>query len=255
MDYKRALEKLEALREALQKEASVGASSELQAEISIRYGEVEEIIDRVVGINEINVPLTGKTSMTCRNYIEAGYLSGRTMHTDVGYYQLLKVIGKVKQLAESEPLPAPPSSISSLVRTLGMFRECCQYLQQPPKNEKDVQDIVWIMLRSQFDRVDREDTLPRFGTKSYRPDFGLPDLAVLVEIKFIGSSTNPGSIQEGILADVPGYLQESGRYTGIVVVVYDAAHKLLDPRKFIEDLRKVDGILDVIVVPGVGYKD
>jgi hypothetical protein len=41
-------------------------------------------------------------------------------------------------------------------------------------------------LRSQLDRVDREDVLPRLGAKTYRRDFGLPDLGVFVEAKFIG---------------------------------------------------------------------
>jgi DpnII restriction endonuclease len=108
------------------------------------------------------------------------------------------------------------------------------------------------MLRSQYDRVDREDALPRFGAKSYKPDFGVPDLATLVEVKFVGDKTDPARVQEEILADVPGYLAEASPFSAIVVLVYDHAQKLRDPRKFVEDLRKVEGIIDVIVVPGIG---
>jgi hypothetical protein len=107
------------------------------------------------------------------------------------------------------------------------------------------------MLRAQFDRVDREETLPRFGTKGYKPDFGVPDLTTFVEVKFIGEKTEVAKIQEEILADVPGYLQAASQYTGIVVLVYDAAHKLRDSRKFIEDLRSVQGIVEVFVIPGI----
>ncbi len=251
MNYTDALKKLEALRAAIDKTHD-GFTEELHDEISTRYGEVEEILDRVLGITQIKVPLGHDASVTCRNYIEAGYLSGRTMHKHAGKMQLNKAIGKVKQLAEGSGLPAPAPSVSHLVQILGRFRECCQYLQESPKHEKAVQDITWIMLRSQFDRVDREDTLGRFGAKSYRPDFGVPDVGVLIEVKFVGPSTSPARIQEEILADVPGYLQASSNYTGIVVLVYDAAHKLRDPRKIMEDLRTVEGILQVIVVPGVG---
>jgi hypothetical protein len=98
--------------------------------------------------------------------------------------------------------------------------------------------------------VDREEMLPRFGAKSYRPDFGIPDLQMLIEVKFIGASTNLAAIQEEILADVPGYLTD-GRFIGIIELVYDHAHKLRDPR-IVEDLRKVDGIVEVLVVPGIG---
>ena len=109
-----------------------------------------------------------------------------------------------------------------------------------------------MILRSHFDRLDREETLPKFGAKSYKPDFGVPDLRTLIEAKFIGQKTEVSDIQEGILADVPGYVNNATNYDTIAVFVYDAAHKLRDPRKFIEDLRSIDEILDVIVVPGIG---
>jgi hypothetical protein len=34
---------------------------------------------------------------------------------------------------------------------------------------------------------------------------------------------------------VPGYLRETTRFSGVIEVVYDHAHKLRDPGKFIED--------------------
>ena len=37
-------------------------------------------------------------------------------------------------------------------------------------------------------------------------------------------------------------------YDSLAVIVFDAGQKLRDSRKFEEDLRKVDGIVDVIVV-------
>jgi REase_DpnII-MboI len=152
------------------------------------------------------------------------------------------------------PPPGPPPAqptLTGLIQILGRFRECCQYVQMPPQNEREVQDIIWIMLRSQYDRVDREDTLKRFGAKAYRPDFGIPDLQALVEVKFIGERTSTSDIQEEILADVPGYVSDATGFSGVVEVIYDNAHKLRDARKFIEDLRKVSGILDVRVVPGI----
>ena len=60
-----------------------------------------------------------------------------------------------------------------------------------------------------------------------------------------------GAIQEGILADIPGYLNDATGYDSVIVFVYDHAHQLLDAGRFIEDLKSVDGIVDVIVMPGI----
>jgi len=77
---------------------------------------------------------------------------------------------------------------------------------------------------------------------------------VLVEGKFIGEATRVQDIQEEILADVPGYLREATGYSSLIVFVYDAAQKLRDTRRFVDDLRNVTGIIDVIVVTGVGVQ-
>ena len=254
MDYKSILIKLEELRDLIEKYNKDPYSSdkntrELSQQICEKYGEVEDVIERLAGRMEIKVP---GTINIYPNYIEAGYLSGRSFLAHQGYAQLLKIIGKVKQLSENPLIVRDERSIGSVVQILQRFRECCQYVRTPPVNERDVQDIVWIMLRSHFDRLDRESTLPKFGVKAYVPDFGIPELRALIEVKYIGATTKPSSIQEEILADIPGYLSKQSNYDGIVVVVYDAAQKLRDPRSFIEDLRHLDGIIDVIVIPGVG---
>jgi hypothetical protein len=255
MDYQAALAKLEALLATMDKiRANRGSPSARDDynELCALYGETEEIIKRFGGVSKVEVPMFGDTKPSVYpNFIEAGYLSGRTIHQHEGHTQLLKIIGKVRQVAASSHAQPDPSTLTNLVQALRRFRECCQYIQAPPQNEREVQDILWIMLRSQYDRVDREDTLPRFGAKSYKPDFGITDLQVLVEVKFIGGKSNIASIQEEILADVPGYLNEATSFRGILELIYDHAHKLRDPRKFIEDLRTVNGILDVIVVPGI----
>jgi hypothetical protein len=80
----------------------------------------------------------------------------------------------------------------------------------------------------------------------------VPELQTLIEVKFVGEKTEIPSLQEEILADVPGYLSDKSPYNSLIVLVYDRAQKLRDPKRFIEDLRKVDGIIDVLVIPGIG---
>jgi len=259
MNYKQALDKLEKLRELLEQKMSPGGKSipnqkMLDEQISEAYGEVEDIIERFAGGGEVRTPPLrgGMEPDTYPNFIEAGFLSGFGVHAEQGYRQLLKIIGKVKRVASDPTLPRDALSIDSILRTLRRFRECCQYVREPPANERAVQDIVWVILRSQFDRIDRDDTLPKVGVKAYKPDFGIPDLGVLIEVKYIDEKTQVGQIQEEIFADIPGYLADRVRYQGIVVLVYDAAQKLRDARRFIDDLRNVEGIIDVLVIPGIG---
>lgn len=243
MNYKNALEILESLLDAIEKK-------EDQKIIATRYGAAEEIIHRFGGIAKVEIPQGFGVTSTYPNYIEAGYLSNRTTHRLEGRNQLLKIIGKVRQLANDPTLPKIEFSITQTIQILRRFRECCQYNTNPPHDEKDTQDIIWIMLRSQYDRLSREDTLPRFGAKNYKPDFGIPDINTLIEVKFIGEKTKVPDIQEEILADIPGYLNEATEYDNLIVFVYDASHKLKDSGKFIDDIKGIEGISEVIVTPG-----
>lgn len=256
MTYQQALEKLLDLKESFVKLHWDSTQTDetrqpLREKVAISYGEIEDVYTKIAGIK--NVVVAARFGQAVYStYLEASILSSRTTWLSEGKQELLLVIGKVQQLAK-DPVPLQiEHSVTNLVQILRRFRECCQYINEPPTDEKGVQDIMWIMLRSQFDRLDREDTLPKFGTKSFKPDFGIPDLQVLIEAKLIGERTNVSTIQEEIMADVPAYLNDSTRYKSIVVLVYDAAQKLRDPRKFVEDLKSIEGIVEVIVIPGIG---
>ena len=254
MDNKTALERMEYLRGLVDKLAAAQTFEERQPisrEISERYGEIEEIYKKFAGGRRVHVP-DGKLIAEFDTYFESGYLSRFAYHRHDGAAELDKVIGALRRVAHESPDPRDERTIGVVIETLQRFRPCCEYVEAPPDNERAVQDIIWIMLRSRFDRLDREDTLPKFGAKGYRPDFGIPELKLLVEVKFIGGATRLADTQEELLADVPGYLSAQSRYNSILIVVYDGAHKLRDPRKFVEDLRTVSGIVDVIVIPGIG---
>lgn len=215
------------------------------------YGMTEDLIRSVVGKQEIHVGTLSAASIH-PDYISAGWTSGYSHHQHAGRQRLVKVIGRVKALISDPGAPRIPSSLDQLIQALSRFRECCQYITTPPGNERAVQDIVWIMLRAQIDDLEREETLPRFGAKQYRPDFGIPSLRTLIEVKYLGESATAANLQEELLADIPGYVNESSGYLGIIILAYDAAHKLRDARKFIEHLEQREEIRKVLVIPGIG---
>jgi hypothetical protein len=90
----------------------------------------------------------------------------------------------------------------------------------PVKSEREVQDILWLMLRSNFLDVTDEDTLPKFGHATYRADFGIPSLGVLVEVKFAREAADFKKIEKEVLEDIVPYMK-SDRYKEIVVFIYD----------------------------------
>ena len=233
------------------KELSDDERKKLKKEIIIQYGELESIILRFTGMQNIKVTSPRYPTAIFTNHIEASLLSPSYHDASTPYNQILKVLGQVQQLSKDPIVPKNEYSLTNLIQILLRFRECCQYVKEAPKSEKAVQDIIWIMLRSQFDRIEREETLPKFGVKNYRPDFGIPNLQVLLEVKFIGEKTQLPKIQEEILADIPGYLSDSANYHSIIILVYDDSQKLRDPRKFKEDICSVEGIMDVLVIPGI----
>ncbi|MDA2921274.1 hypothetical protein MYX76_17580 [Desulfobacterota bacterium AH_259_B03_O07] len=256
MDYQEILEKLENFHKVAKKVVKDEFKNQEELdELSLLYGELEEIITQLIGESSIEVPgyRSSYPPLKYKNYIEAGFFSGRGGYIHQSNTQLLKVIGKVRQLAKDPTLPKFFSSITHIIQIIRRFRECCQYIKTPPANEKEVQDILWIMLRSHLDLLEREDTLPTFGIKSYKPDFGIPELRLIVEVKYIGEKKQVSAVQEEILADVPGYLNETSMYDSAIILVYDHAQRLKDTVKFINDLKTVDGILDIIVVPGISF--
>ena len=80
----------------------------------------------VLGEQPITVEMGQGPKTTFPNVIAAAILSGWATYDWTGYAQLVKVIGKVRSLAESPGLPGPPASVSMLVAILQRFRECCE---------------------------------------------------------------------------------------------------------------------------------
>lgn len=249
MGLENDLKKLEKLRDGYKNMIKSDSGSEDVEELQMLYGEVSDLILGITGTSKIEVPGHGNTVSVYPNYISAGLLSGRTHFRHQGYTEILSVVGKVRGLVNDPSVIEIPPTIPNLIQTLNKFRAACQY-HQSLKSEKEVQDIIWIMLRPQYEMLEKEVVLPKFGVKNTKPDFGIPDLRTLIEVKYIGDSTKPGDIQEEIFADVPSYLSDQSKYDKIVVVVYDNAHKLKDNKKFIEAIRSVEGIIDVIVIEG-----
>ncbi|GGM28593.1 hypothetical protein GCM10011608_11690 [Micromonospora sonchi] len=115
-------------------------------------------------------------------------------------------------------------------------------------SEREIQDIVWIMLRSVFSDLVDEEPLPRLGHSSYRADFGIPRLGVLIELKYVRSAAEFKKVEKEILEDSIAYLRERGTYTKLIVFIYDASASSQEHDITTAALLERDDIIDVIIV-------
>lgn len=116
-------------------------------------------------------------------------------------------------------------------------------------SEREVQDIVWLILRSLFDDVVDEDTLPKFGHSTYKADFGIPSLRLLVEVKYARAATDFKDLEKELLEDSVAYLIDAGtRYDRIMVFIYDHSASVQEHGLTVDALRQLEQIEDVIIV-------
>jgi len=116
------------------------------------------------------------------------------------------------------------------------------------KDEGDVQSIVWLMLRSCFEDLVDEDTLPKFGHSSYKADFGIPSLGLLIEVKMVRKAQDFKKVEKEIMEDSIGYLQQTKRYSKLVVFIYDESSSVQEHGTTRHELRKIQTIEDVVIV-------
>lgn len=115
-------------------------------------------------------------------------------------------------------------------------------------SEKHVQDILWLILRSYFEDLVDEDVLPKFGHKYHITDFAIPSLRLLIEVKYLYRRTDFKKIEQEIMVDSVAYLSKTQDYDKILVFIYDESSSVQEHGTTKNDLMKIDGIEDVIIV-------
>lgn len=120
-------------------------------------------------------------------------------------------------------------------------------IRWPVLSEREVQDILYLMLRPVFLDLEDEDTLPKFGHSTYRADFGIPSLGLLVEAKYARSAADFKAIEKEVLEDIVPYLQTPERYSRIVVFIYDHSASVQVHDTTARALRRAPGIEGVVI--------
>ena len=120
-------------------------------------------------------------------------------------------------------------------------------VQWPVRSEREVQDIVWMLLRSTFDDLVDEEPLRKVGHSSYRADFGLPRLGLLIEIKYVRGAAEFKKIEKEIYEDSVAYLKDNTTYGKMIVFIYDASSSVQEHTTTTSALLGIDGIVDVVI--------
>lgn len=120
-------------------------------------------------------------------------------------------------------------------------------IRWPLLSEREVQDILYLMLRPVFLDLEDEDTLPKFGHSTYRADFGIPSLGLLVEAKYARSAADFKTLEKEVLEDIVPYLQTPERYSRIVVFIYDHSASVQVHETTARALRRAPGIEGVVI--------
>ena len=115
-------------------------------------------------------------------------------------------------------------------------------------SERDVQDILWLVLRSYFNDLIDEEAMPKFGHKFHKPDFAIPSLRFLIEVKYAYNKDDFKKIEQEIMVDTIAYLSNTQDYDRILVFIYDESSSVQEHETTRKDLIKRDEIEDVTIV-------
>jgi hypothetical protein len=118
--------------------------------------------------------------------------------------------------------------------------------------EREVQDILWIMLRAAFTDVIDEATLPKLAHSSFRADFAFPRQGLLIEVKYARTHKDFKEIEHQVMVDSVAYLKETDQYREIIVFIYDDSRSVEHHDLTQRMLSEMPGIADVIIVSRPG---
>lgn len=88
------------------------------------------------------------------------------------------------------------------------------------ENEYDIQGILWLVLRTVFDDLRYEESFPKLGRSGHRYDIAVPQLGLIIEVKYTRASSDFQKILDEVSKDAV-QINTQAVYKDIMVFVYD----------------------------------
>lgn len=157
-----------------------------------------------------------------------------------------RLMEKAKAISlQAQTSPAYRQFASSVTEVIRNFEKCAHRIQHRRAgkavftfdDEYDVQDILWVMLASYYVDIVYEDSSEKKAEKSSKPDFRIPSIKTVIEVKYADKQSDWKKIKEQIAADITQYEQAwPGNYQ--IFVVYDSQNVIPNKEKIKQDYRK-----------------
>jgi len=115
---------------------------------------------------------------------------------------------------------------------------------EKPTEEKDVCDIIDVMLTCRGYVFKREKILIPYSSKSFKPDFTFDDLSACLEVKLCKTGEKEKELVDEINADIPAY---TTKFENVTFLVYDLG-VIRDIESFRKDIEMNNPRIKVIIV-------
>lgn len=110
------------------------------------------------------------------------------------------------------------------------------------ENEYDVQDLLYVSIRSVFEDARLEEWTPKHAGKSKRIDIVVPSAEVVIEVKCIRDENHCKMIGDEVKIDIESYHSHSS-CKALLFLIFDPEGKIIDPAEIQNDLsgRRIKG--------------
>jgi hypothetical protein len=165
----------------------------------------------------------------------------------------LEIILQRRFAGSQDPLTLIRSLSANFVSALERWPDGAKgSVDWPIESEADVQRLLYFQLRSVFSSTVFEDPQPKDGVRSTRPDFGIRDLRLAVEAKYIRRANEFGKVQLELESDSASFFPGSGRYDRLLMFVYDASQATDRHGSLQTHLKQLPNVADAFVLSPPG---
>lgn len=152
---------------------------------------------------------------------------------------------------ENEITKLEKSEVNKCINILLNFPDLQTRIRKEFETEKDVQDFMYPVLKSNFSDLVDEEFLPKVAGTTSKPDFAFQSSSVVIECKFLRDAADFKRFKDEIAADLVGYFGQGSNYKYMIVFIYNGAN-MAPPANYIADLESCsENIVKVIISPGL----
>jgi hypothetical protein len=125
-----------------------------------------------------------------------------------------------------------------------LFKNLRKNVITRPNEEKDIQNIIAIMLNTKGYNYEREKVRISYSAKDFIPDFTFEDLNAVLEVKFCKTDQKEKDLVDEINADILAY---ATKYENLTFLIYDMGI-IRDIEQFSKDIEKNSPRIKVLIV-------